>query len=506
VKGLEIPSFQSPSFTDKAIDGLKPDVLIIGGGVIGAAIARALSKWEIDILLVEKESDLAMHQSSRNDGMVHPGITNPGTLKAKYNVRGNDMFEELAKELDVPFRRVGTYVLFDSWLIKVVGGAYLLRNARLNGVKGVRKVSVKEMKEKEPYLSDNVVGGISMPTTGICPPYEMTIALAESAVINGLHLSLETAVIDIHQSDNKITEVITNRGTVYPKIVINAAGLFADEIAAMANDQFFTIHPRKGEIALLDKSKGAIFDTVVSIVSTKLLHADTKGGGLVKTVEGNILVGPNAFEQPFKEDYSTDDKTVNAMLEQNLPYLKGISKGDVITYLAGSRAATYKEDFIIEKSTKIENLIYAAGIQSPGYASSPAIAEEIERITLELLKEKNNVQLKNNFIKERKNIPDLKNMTIENRCKRIEERSAYGQIICRCEEISKGEIQDAIHAVIPAITLDAIKRRTRAGMGRCQGGFCTPLIAQILEEELGMSLLEITKKGKDSNLVFKATK
>lgn len=506
VKGLEVPTFQKPSFTDKAIDGCNPDVLIIGGGVIGAAIARALSKWDIKLLLVEKESDLAMHQSSRNDGMVHPGITNPGTLKAKYNVRGNDMFEELARDLEVPFRRVGTYVLFDSWLVKLIGGAYLLRNARLNGVKGVRRVSVKEMKEKEPYLSDRIVGGISMPTTGICPPYEMTIALAESAVINGLQLSLETAVVDMHRSDNKISEVITNRGTIYPKVVINAAGLFADEIAAMAQDQFFTIHPRKGEIALLDKNKGTLLDTVVSIVTAKLMNSDTKGGGLVKTVEGNILVGPNAFEQPFKEEYSTDDKSVNAMLEHNLPYLKGIGKGDVITYLAGCRAATYKEDFIIEKSKKIGNLIYAAGIQSPGYASSPAIAEEIERLTIDLLNEKDNVLRKNNFIKERKNIPDLKNMSNEDRSKKIEERRAYGQIICRCEEVSKGEIQDAIHATIPAVTLDAIKRRTRAGMGRCQGGFCTSLIVQILEEELGMSLLDITKKGKNSNLVFKATK
>jgi glycerol-3-phosphate dehydrogenase len=365
---------------------------------------------------------------------------------------------------------------------------------------------VKEMKEKEPYLSDKVVGGISMPTTRVCPPYEMTVALAENAVMNGLHLSLETAVLDMKLSDRRITEVITNRGSIYPKIVINAAGLFADEIAAMAKDQFFTIHPRKGEIALLDKNKGKQLDTVVSVVSAKLINSDTKGGGLVKTVEGNILVGPNAFEQPYKEDYSTDSKTVDAMLNQNFAYVKGIGKGDVITYLAGTRAATYKEDFIIEKSKQVDNLVYAAGIQSPGFASSPAIAEEIEKITIGLLKEKHDVRLKQNFIRKRKGIPDLKNMPADERSRLIEERKAYGQIICRCEEVSRGEIQDAIHSVIPATTLDAIKRRTRAGMGRCQGGFCTPLIAQILEEETGMSLLEMTKKGKDSNLVSKVTK
>jgi glycerol-3-phosphate dehydrogenase len=350
------------------------------------------------------------------------------------------------------------------------------------------------------------VGGVTAPTTGVCPPYEMTTALAENAIMNGLKLSLETAVISIMESDNKITKVITNRGTVYPKVVINAAGLFADEIAAMVNDQFFTIHPRKGEIVLLDKNKGDLLNTIVSQVSAKLLKSDTKGGALVKTAEGNILVGPTAFEQPYKEDYSTDYANVNTLLEVKLPIIKGIEKGDVITYLAGTRAATYKEDFIIEKSKKIKNLIYAAGIQSPGYASSPAIAEEIERITIQLLKEERDINKKKNFVSKRKGIPNLKLLSKQERRELISKRSDYGHIVCRCEEISKGEIIDAIHATIPALTLDAIKRRTRAGMGRCQGGFCTPLIAQIMVEETGKNMLELTKKGDGSNLVSKFTK
>ena len=506
VKGLVIPSFHRPSFTDKAIDGQKPDVLIIGGGVIGAAIARTLSKWALEILLVDKESDVAMHASSRNDGMVHPGFMNPGSLKAKYNVRGNEMFEELAKELNVPYRRIGTYILFDSWFVYLIGSIYIIRCAKKTGAKGVKRVSRKEIKKEIPNIREGIVGGVSTPTTGVCPPYEMTAALAESAVMNGVQISLETAVTDIHQWNRRIIKVITNRGAIYPKVVINAAGLFADEIAAMAQDQFFTIHPRKGEVALLDKNKSDLLDTVISTVSTKLIKGNTKGGGLVKTAEGNILVGPNAIEVPFKEDYSTDAATVDAMLEQKLPLLKGINKGDVITYIAGTRAATYKEDFIIEKSIKIENLIYAAGIQSPGYASSPAIAEEIERITLELLRKEKPINKKKEFIKTRNNVPNLKMLSKEERGKLIEERGDYGKIICRCEEISRGEIVDAIHSPLPALTLDAIKRRTRAGMGRCQGGFCTPLIAQILEEETGKSLLDITKKGEGSAIVAKVTK
>jgi glycerol-3-phosphate dehydrogenase len=506
VKGITVPSFQRPNFTDNIIEGQRPDVLIIGGGVIGAAIARALSKWEIDLMLVEKECDVAMHASSRNDGMVHPGITHPGSLKAKMNIRGNEMFEDLAKELDVPFKRTGMFILFNSWLEYLFGSTFIIRNAKKNGAKGVKRVKVKEIRKIIPNIPSDIVGGVTAPTTGVCPPYEMTTALAENAIMNGLKLSLETAVISIMESDNKITKVITNRGTVYPKVVINAAGLFADEIAAMVNDQFFTIHPRKGEIVLLDKNKGDLLNTIVSQVSAKLLKSDTKGGALVKTAEGNILVGPTAFEQPYKEDYSTDYANVNTLLEVKLPIIKGIEKGDVITYLAGTRAATYKEDFIIEKSKKIKNLIYAAGIQSPGYASSPAIAEEIERITIQLLKEERDINKKKNFVSKRKGIPNLKLLSKQERRELISKRSDYGHIVCRCEEISKGEIIDAIHATIPALTLDAIKRRTRAGMGRCQGGFCTPLIAQIMVEETGKNMLELTKKGDGSNLVSKFTK
>ncbi len=507
VKGLDLPAFTKPHIVDKAIEGKKPDVMIIGGGIIGSAIARALSKWNIDILLVEKESDVAMHQSSRNDGMVHPGV-NPhsGTLKAKYNVKGNEMFKQLAKELNVPFRRIGTYVLFDSFVIKEIGSAYLLSKAKKNGVKGVRRVSIKEIKKAEPHINDNIAGGIYMPTTGVCPPYEMTVALAENAVINGAVVSLNTAVLDIKKYKDNITEVVTNRGSVYPKVVINAAGVFSDKIAEMAGDRFFTIHPRKGEIALLDKNKGNLLDSVTSIVSTKLLKGNTKGGGLVKTAEGNILVGPSAYEQPYKEDYSTNRKIMNEVLDKNLPYVKGLNKGDVITYLSGTRAATYKEDFIIEKSQKVSNLIYVAGIQSPGYASSPAIAEEIERITIETLKKEMKVIKKVNFIKQRKGIPNLKELSKDERAELIQKRKEYGQIICRCEEVSKGEILDAIHSPIPALTIDAIKRRTRAGMGRCQGGFCSPLVADIIKQETGKELIDITKKGGDSYLLYKATK
>lgn len=496
VKDIDHNKERKPEFTDDKIDGLTPDILIIGGGIIGTSIARELSKYKLDILLVEKESDVGLHQSSRNDGMVHPGvIPNPKSLKAMYNVRGNEMFESIANDLSVPYKTIGTLVLFQNRIISLLSKAFIHR-AKQNGVRGVRKVNRKEILKKLPNVPDNIVSGVYMPTTGVCPPYQMTVAMAENAIVNGVIVSLNTHVSKIVREENKVTSVVTNRGNVYPKIVINAAGLYSDKIAEMANDRFFTIHPRKGQVVLLDKTEGAKLDAVISVVTLKVvLNSSTKGGGLVKTTYGNILAGPSALEQPYKEDYTTDRETIEKVLEKNLPHIKGLRRNSVITYLAGNRAATYKEDFIIEPSKYVENLIYAAGIQSPGYASSFAIAEDIANMAVEKMQNIRSVEKKENFIKIRKGIPRLSSMSDEQRNKLISERPEYGEIICRCEEISKGEILDAIHAPMPALTVDSIKRRTRCGMGRCQGGFCKPLIAQIIHEETGLSMKKILSKG-----------
>lgn len=485
-----------PSFSDEKLEGQKPDVLIIGGGIVGTSIARELSKWDLDILLVEKESDVGLHQSSRNDGMVHPGVTpKPGTQKAKYNVRGNELFEGLAKDLNVPYRTIGTYVMFENrWM--TLAGKLFVRRAKINGVKSVKTVGLSEIKKRVPFVPDNIAGGVYMPTTGVCPPYQMTVAMAESAIINGVKVSLNTYVQQIVRDGNAIKSVRTNRGEIYPKVVINAAGLFSDRIAELAQDRFFTIHPRKGQVALLDRTEGEKLDAVVSIVTLKMmLFKNTKGGGLVKTVYGNILAGPSAKEQPYKEEYSTDRNTIEKVLNKNLRNIKGLQRNSVITYLAGNRAATYKEDFIVEPSRHVENLIYAAGIQSPGYASAPAIAEDICRMTIDKINKIRYVRMKTNFVKTRKGIPRLAHMSEEERNDYISKRPEYGEIICRCEEISKGEILDAIHAPLPALTVDAVKRRTRSGMGRCQGGFCRPLLTQIIKEETGLDVKTILSKG-----------
>lgn len=496
VAGIDHRVERKPSLRDDRLEGRKPDVLVIGGGIVGTSIARELSKWKLDILLIEKESDVGLHQSSRNDGMVHPGVTpRPGTLKAKYNVRGNELFKDIARDLDVPYRTIGTYVMFKSRLLAHTGLLFV-RRARKNGVYSAKTVGYKEIKKHVPNVPDDVAGGVYMPTTGVCPPYQMTVAMAESAVINGAKVSLNTYAEAINREGDTIKSVQTNRGMIYPKIVINAAGLFSDKIAEMAQDRFFTIHPRKGQVALLDRSEGEKLDAVVSSVTLKMMiHSTTKGGGLVKTAYGNILAGPSAKEQPYKEEYSTDRDTIDSVLNKNLKNIKGLQKNSVITYLAGNRAATYKEDFIIEPSKYVDNLIYAAGIQSPGYASAPAIAEDICIMAIDKLSKIQEVHKNKDFIPTRAGVPRLSKMTEQERNALIEMRPEYGEIVCRCEEISKGEILDAIHAPLPALTTDAIKRRTRAGMGRCQGGFCRPLITQIIRDETGLEVEKILSKG-----------
>ncbi|MDF2674164.1 MAG: dependent oxidoreductase [Clostridiales bacterium] len=506
VKDLIIPEIRKPSFIDGSLEGRKVDALIIGGGIIGASIARELSKWDISILLVDKEEDIGVHATSRNDGMVHPGIEpKPGSKKAYYNVMGNKLYTKIAEELDIPLGRNGSTILYDiSWAKILV--PFLKSRARANGIEGMSFLTREEAREFEPNITGKIAGAVHFSTTAAISPYKTAIAYTENAVMNGVEVSLETIVIGMKKEGKKIIEVNTNRGRVYPGVIINAAGIYADKIADMAGDQFFTIHPRKGQLVFLDKKKGALINSVVSKPSLTLIKGNTKGGGIVKTIDGNILVGPDSYEQPYREDYSTDRDNINAILEKHLPTIPGLSQADVITYCAGTRAATYEEDFIIEKSEYIENLVYAAGIQSPGLASAPAIAQDIEKIACFILSKQMDIKLNPDYKPYRRGIPRLKDMSFEERNRLIRSNPDYGVIICRCEEVSKGEILDALNSPIPVKSLDALKRRVRPGMGRCQGGFCTPLTMKIISQHCGVNMLSITKKGDRSNIVIGETK
>lgn len=506
VKDLEIPEMKKPRLCDKFLDGKKFDVLIIGGGITGCAIARELSKWKVSILLVDKEEDLAMHASSRNDGMIHPGIESKiGSKRAIFNVKGNEMYTRISEELDVKINRCGSSILYENkWL--ALSKPVLNIRAKKMGVKGATVLSVKEVLKREPNIAVPIAGAIHFDTTGVTSPYKMTVAYAENAVANGAEVSLNTVVLSIKKNNEKIISVETNRGTVYPKVVVNAAGVFVDKIADMVDDQFFSIHPRKGEIIFLDKKKGKLINGVIAKPSLALTKGNTKGGGIVKTVDGNVLIGPDAYEQPFTEDFTTNMKNIDALMKKHFPIIKGFSPADVITYCAGIRAATYEEDFVIERSEYVGNLVYAAGIQSPGFASAPAVAEEIEKITCRILSEVMEVKAKENWNPIRKAIPDISNMDYETRSKIIKENPSYGEIVCRCEGTSKGEIIDAINSTIPVYTVDGIKRRVRAGMGRCQGGFCLPTVMNILCEQTGVPMTAITKKGNNSNILVEETK
>jgi glycerol-3-phosphate dehydrogenase len=502
LKGFTLPPIKEPSIKDSSLEGLAPDVLIIGGGVIGCAIARELSKYAMDIILLEKESDIAMHTSSRNDGMIHPGIaSHPGTLRGEMNVRGNLLYTDLCRDLSVPFERYGSLVLYSSEMFGMVLAPIFARRERLLGIEG-HKISRRRLEEIEPNITDKAVGAFEYPSSGVLSPYKLTVALADNAVENGVRFSLDTIVKSIESKDGKITGVTTNRGVLRPRLVINAAGVYADTIAKMAGDGFFTIHPRKGECAILDKKKGPLVTRSMGMIDISMASSDTKGGGVMRTIDNNVLVGPDAYEQPFREDYSTNAKNMEALLSKHLPLIKGFSKSDVITYFSGIRASTYEEEFIIEKSDYVMNLVHAAGIQSPGLASAPAIAERIAAITVEVLTAETAVVPNEKFNPRRRVSPVMAKLSLAEKHAAIKENPDYGNVICRCEGISKGEIIDTIKSPLPAVSVDAVKRRSRPGMGRCQGSFCSPLVMQIICEQTGMKPCEVTKNGEGSNIVF----
>ena len=502
LKGFDEPAIRAPKTTDSSLEGVEPDVMIIGGGVIGCSIARELTKYQLNVLLVDKESDVAMQASSRNDGMIHPGIaSHPGTLRGEMNVRGNAMYTQICKDLSIPFERWSNLILYSDRFFGFASSFVFAEREKKLGIEG-HKVSLEKLHEIEPNITDKAIGAFEFPSSGVLSPYKLTVAFAENAVENGAKVSLDTIVTGMTVEGGKITAVKTNRGTVRPKAVINAAGTFSDKIAEMADDRFFTIHPRKGHLAILDKKQGPLVQRSMGLIGLSQAFSDTKGGGVMRTIDGNVLVGPDAFEQPYREDFSTKRENVDAMLNKHLPLIKGFSKADVITYFAGVRAATYEEEFIVESSERVENLIHAAGIQSPGLASAPAIAEDITKITVDRLSKVMEVKKNDSFNPRRRVTPVMAKLSLEEKQAAIAANPDYGIVVCRCEGISRGEIIDAINSPVPATSIDAIKRRVRPGMGRCQGGFCMPLVTGIICEQTGMKPSEVTKSGEGSELLF----
>ena len=505
--GEHCPPMRVPQGTDSTLDGHAPDVLIIGGGVIGCAIARELSRYELRTLLVEKEHDVALHSSSRNDGMVHPGIDlKPGEIKRRYNLRGNRMYDKLCEDLDLPFRRCGQYLCFNKpWLLPAVIFTPLVFRAL--GLR-CRFVSRRKLFLAEPQTSRKLVGALFFPDAGVVSPYQLTIALAESAIDNGAAFSLDTAVLDMEVADSRIASVHTNRGVIKPHVVINAAGVFSEDIAKMAGDHFFSIHPRRGTNAILDKKASRMLNSIVSsfgTVAKKTQHS--KGGGLIRTVEGNLLCGPDAVETIEKENYATRPESIARNFERQRLASPLLMERDIITYFTGVRAAAYEEDFVITKGVFTDNIVHAAGIQSPGLTAAPAIAEDVAHMAVELLnKTGRSVAANPAFSPRRNGIVSARELSDDARNTLIRANPDYGEIVCRCEEISRGEILAALRRSLPCDTIDGVKRRVRPGMGRCQGAFCGPQVLRIIAEERRLPLDAVQKSGQGSELLLAEVK
>ena len=489
----------------------KTDVVIIGAGVIGCGIARELSKYDFHCIVVDKENDVSVGASKANNGNIHPGhAVKKGTLKHKLNILGNRMYDEWAKDLQFEFQRNGLmYIAWEEEYLPALKRRYT--KGLENGVDGIRYISGEEAMAIEPELKklDNPpIAAVWLPSLAHVEPYEVTIALAENAAENQVKFMLNTKVCDIVH-DGRIQAVVTSRGVIETKYVINAAGVYADDISRMAGDVSYTIHPRKGTIVLLDKAKTYPYKPQLGFVSNKLenrmmnvKNKESKGGGCCKTPEGNYLLGPSAKEVWNKEDTSCDAEGIAYAL--SCCQHKGVGEKDVIRSFAGVRAADFKEDFIIEKSEVTSGLIHVAGIQSPGLSAAPAIAKMVENILLEEMKKEGmSYKRKKNYQPYRPKRRVFRKLSLEEQNKLIKENPDYGQIVCRCEFITKGEILDAIDSPVVPTSVDAIKRRTRAGMGRCQGGFCLPVVLQILAQAQQQDCTEIDFTAKDTNILDK---
>ena len=468
------------------------DVLIVGAGVVGASVARELARYKLSVVVVEKECDVAMGTSKANSGIVHAGFdAKTGTNKAIYNVLGAKMFPKLADELEFPYRKNGALVLCfeESQKGKL---NELLEQGKCNGVNGLSIISGDKVREMEPNVSDKVVAALYAENSGIVSPYEMTIALAENACDNGVEFALGQQVKSIVKSAFGFEVHLTDK-TVWTKVVVNCAGVYADEVYnELRGHQHTKIIARKGEYCLLDKKCGGLTDKTLFQLPTEL----GKGVLVAPTTHGNIIVGPSAADIPAKHDVDTTLETLNYTFDTATKSVPSISRRNIITQFAGLRAHPEGGDFIIGES-EVPCFFNALGIESPGLTAAPAIAVDIaEEIATRLNADKNP-----DFNPRRKAIPCFARMSDSEREQLIAKNPLYGKIVCRCENVTEGEIVDSIRRPLGATDLDGVKRRTRAGMGRCQMGFCTPRIMEILARELNKDITEITKCGNGSHVV-----
>lgn len=473
------------------------DVIIIGGGVSGAASARELSRFQAKICVLEKEEDVCCGTSKANSAIVHAGYDAiPGSLMARLNVRGNEMMGKLAEELDFPFERIGSLVVCLSEE-DMPGLMELYERGQKNGVKDLKIINREEALAMEPNLTDNVYAALYAPTAGIVCPFNLNIALAENACENGVEFRFDTEVQEIVKLENGF-ELRTNSGTFQARCVVNAAGVYADQFHNMVSGEKIHITPRRGDYCLLDKNAGKHVSRTIFSLPGKY----GKGVLVSPTVHGNLLVGPTAIDIEDKEGTNTTREGLDQVILKAGQSVKNLPMRQVITSFAGLRAHEDGSEFLIGEVKDAEGFIDCAGIESPGLTSCPAIGEMVA----DLVSSKLNLKKKENFKATRKGILNPETLSKEERAELIRRKPAYGNIICRCEMITEGEIIDAIRRPLGAKSLDGVKRRTSAGMGRCQAGFCSPRTMEILARELGTEMSEITKAGGASRLVLGTNK
>lgn len=523
------------------------DVIVIGAGVTGSAVARELSRYNLKTAVLEKASDICEGTSKANSGIVHAGHdAKPGSLKAKLNVEGNQKMEQLAKELDFSYQKNGSLVLcFEEAQKQELKQLY--NQGVQNGVLGLKLLSGQEARELEPALSEDVKAALYAPEGGIVCPFGLTIALAENAAVNGVefHLGAQVTKIEkiaddkaerlkndiqtdsdtksvgnsidplgyrvyVRELNNKFSDLTASDLTkeeviekVYEaRVVVNCAGVYADVFHNMVSDKQIHIIPRKGEYCLMDKNVGTLVDRTIFQMPTVY----GKGVLVTPTVHGNLLVGPSAVDVEDPEEISTTAEGLADILKRAALSVKALPNRQTITSFAGLRAHEVQGDFIIEEVEGAEGFVDVAGIESPGLTCAPAIGAYVSDIVTDILKRQISVTEKEDFCGTRKGIPHFADLSIEERQHLIEENPAYGNVVCRCEMVTEGEIRAAINRPLGATSVDGVKRRTRAGMGRCQAGFCSPKTVAILAEEWNVPEERITKCGGQSGYLYGSTK
>lgn len=472
------------------------DIVIIGAGVVGGMIAKELAKYDLSICLIEKENDVAMGASKANSGIVHAGFdAKEGSLKALLNVKGSKMMKETCSLLGVKYKNNGSMVIGFNEEDKQVLEQLLERGIK-NGVDELELIEGDRIQQLEPNLSKDVKYALHAKTGGIVCPYELTIASIGNAMDNGVELKLNYPVTNIVKQED-FYRVYSNENVLESKMIINAAGLFADNIAKMVGDNSFTVMPRKGEYILLDKEQKPLVSHTIFRTPSKM----GKGILVTPTVDNNLLVGPTSVNIENKENKNTTQEGFDLIMSQARQNVPSINFRNSITSFTGLRAVGSTGDFII--NMPYDNFVNVAGIESPGLSAAPAIAVYVVDM---LVNNGYTFKQKPNHIKVRKPMNHFAEASLEEKNIMIKNNPSYGKIICRCETVTEGEILEAIHTNPKPTDLDGIKRRTRAQMGRCQGGFCMPYIVELLARETGMDVLEVTKFGKGSEINFSKTK